>query len=112
MKTLLVIFAVAALCGSNARADDAPALPALGTGDPKLLVWMNPNLIQFYILAYTGKKDLPDYHLYTENFDKNSLKLLYPHDAGAIVGLELQHCYPFGNGRGFLRRGQFVLRNP
>ncbi|MEO6995055.1 MAG: hypothetical protein ABI273_15720 [Lacunisphaera sp.] len=110
MKTLLVIFAVAALCGSKALADNTPALPALGAGDPNLLVWMNPDLIQFYILTYIGEKSLPEYHLYTENLEKNSLKLLYPHDAGAIVGLELQHCYPFGNGQGFLRTIKFSTK--
>jgi len=112
MKTLLVIFAVAALCGSNVRADDALALPALGTGDPKLLVWMNPDLIQFYILAYTGEKSLPEQYLFADNIEAKSLKLLYPHHAGTIGGIDFQHCFPFGNGQGFLRRMHYDLRNP
>ncbi len=112
MKTLPIVFAIAAFCGSKALANDAPALPALGTGDPKLLVWMPDDLPPFAVLAYTGEKSMPEYHLYTENFDKQSLKLLYPLNFGPLIALELQHCYPFGNGQGFLRRGHHALRNP
>src|SRR5208283_5160748 len=83
------------------------------TGDPKVLVWLHPNLVQFYVFRYVGEKPLPEGMSFsTDHFPAHTLKLIYPERAGATFGLELHHVFPLGNGRGFVRRTKFVQNQP
>jgi hypothetical protein len=93
-------------------ASDSSTWPEIGIGDPNVLVWALGDLSQFAILMYTGDARLPEYHLYTDNIARNAMKWVYPSVVRPMAALELQHCYPLGNGDGFIRRGHHTLRDP
>jgi hypothetical protein len=105
---------MAGVLSAAARADDPAALPELGKGDPQVLVWLGPAPAQLLVVSVTSKqqKNLGEQVISLGNFDERSLRLLYPQRSGPLLGLGLQHCFPFGDGRGFLTRAGFVSKNP
>jgi len=114
MKSLPMLFAMAILCNSRLVATDIQSVLRVGDGDPNLLAWMNSSSPEKLTLwVYTGAVPLPEYHLSSEEIEHGSLRQVYPNADGRLLyGFELQHCYPLGEGHGFLRRTFSVLRDP
>jgi hypothetical protein len=102
---------------AQARGDFGPPFPNLGTADPNLLIWIPDTLTKFnindFIILRCSSGKLPnEISIASGNFDESQLELLYPHHSDAIVGLALKHCYPFGNGEGFIQHASYSFTNP
>jgi hypothetical protein len=109
-----LVLAAAGCLAAAARADNPMLLPDLGRGNPETLVWIGPDAAQLLVFSFPAgrQRNLGEQVISSGNFDERSLSLLYPQRSGPLVGLDLQHCFPFGDGRGFLTRSGFVHGNP
>lgn len=92
---------------ATAQGDRVLTLPELGLGDPRLMICLGKNLIDFTLWTYTGDKFAREDYGYGQANDNEwrHLKLLYStaHASDILVGNGLLHCYPYGEGKGFLR---------
>ena len=100
-----------------ARVESASALPDIGVGDPKLLLYYFPNIGPIIgglsVWIYEGSNDAREGYSYGDTNDKDwkNLRLLYrtPQMPDQPIVLSAHHLYPYGRGKAFVRNRTFTF---